>query len=94
MGAAKVAETPEAAKVAAGITVEAANEPEVNVEAVVERLQRDIFESEEAGKIDPKQEQLINGFPETKKPDFTKMISYGSKMWIQKSLGLYIPDMT
>ena len=48
MGAAKVAETPEAAKVAAGITVEEANEPEVNVETVAERLQRDIFESEEA----------------------------------------------
>ena len=70
MGAAKVAETPEAAKVAAGITVEEANEPEVNVETVAERLQRDIFESEEAGRIDPKQEQLINGFPETKNTRF------------------------
>ena len=60
MGTAKVAETLGAAKVAAGITVESANEPEVNVEAVVERLQRDIFESEEAGKIDPKQEQLFS----------------------------------
>ena len=49
-GAAKVAETLEAAKVAARITVEAANEPAVNVEAVVEKLLRDIFAS---AQIDP-----------------------------------------
>ena len=41
-------ETPGAAKVAVRITVAAANEPTVNVEALVERLLRDIFESEEA----------------------------------------------
>ena len=45
LGASIVAETPGTAKVAAGITVEEANEPEVNVETVAERLQRDIFES-------------------------------------------------
>ena len=37
-GAAKVAETPGSAKVAARITVEAANEPAVNGESVVKRL--------------------------------------------------------
>ena len=51
-------ETPGAAKVAARITVEAANEPAVNVEALVDRLLRDIFESEEAAQIDPEPEQL------------------------------------
>ena len=40
------------------ITVEAANEPAVNVEAVVKRLLRDIFESEEPAQRDPEPEQL------------------------------------
>ena len=53
-----------AAKVGARITVEAANEPAVNVEAVVEILLRDIFEFEEAAQKDPEQEQLNRGFPE------------------------------
>ena len=35
------------------ITIEAANGPAVNVEAVVKRLLRDIFEVEEAAKTDP-----------------------------------------
>ena len=47
-----------AAKVGARITVEAANEPAVNVEAVVESLLRDIFEFEEAAQKDPEPEQL------------------------------------
>ena len=44
--------------VAARITVEAANGTAVNGEAVVERLLRYIFESEEAAKIDLDWEQL------------------------------------
>ena len=40
------------------ITVEAANEPAVNLEAVVERLLEDLFESEEAAQRDPEPEQL------------------------------------
>ena len=47
-----------AAKVAARITVEAENEPSVNVEAVVERLLRDIFEFEEASQRDSEPKQL------------------------------------
>ena len=47
-----------AAKVAARITVEAENEPSVNVEAVVERLLRDIFEFEEAAQRDSEPKQL------------------------------------
>ena len=37
------------------------------MEAVVESLLRDIFEFEEAAQIDPKEEQLNNGFPESNK---------------------------
>ena len=55
---ANVAETPGAAKVATRITVEAATGPSVNVETVVERLLRDIFESEESAQIDLDPEQL------------------------------------
>ena len=47
-----------AAKVAARITVEAENKPSVNVEAVVERLLRDIFEFEEAAQRDSEPKQL------------------------------------
>ena len=47
-----------AAKVGARITVEAANEPAVILEAVVESLLRDIFEFEEAAQKDPEPEQL------------------------------------
>ena len=57
-GVAKVVETPGSTKVTAKITVEAANEPAVNVEAVVERLLGDIFESKEAAQRDPEPEQL------------------------------------
>ena len=53
---AKVAETLGAAKVAPRITVEAPNGPAVNVEAVVKRLLRDIFEPLRLRKTDPEQE--------------------------------------
>ena len=58
LGTAKVADTPVTSEVAARITVEAANEPAVNVETVVERLLTDIFEVEEAAQINPDLEQL------------------------------------
>ena len=50
-------ETPGSTKVTAKITVEAANEPAVNEEEVVERFLRDIFESKEAAHRDPEPEQ-------------------------------------
>ena len=52
-----VVETPGAAKVATRITVETATGPTLNVEAVVERLLRVIFESEETAQIEPETEQ-------------------------------------
>ena len=58
VGAAKASETPWAAQVIVRITVEAANEPADNVEAVVERLIGDIFKSEEAAEWDPEPEVL------------------------------------
>ena len=48
----------EAAKVATRITVETATGSAVNVEAVVERLLRNVSDSEEAAQIDPDPEQL------------------------------------
>ena len=55
-------ETQGAAKVATRITVEAATGPTLNVEAVVERLLRDIVESEETAQIDldPEQQNKID----------------------------------
>ena len=58
-----VAEILRAAKVATRITV--ANGPAVNVESVVKRFLRDIFEVEEAAMTDPEQEQLNHDFLNT-----------------------------
>ena len=60
-----VVEILRAAKVATRITVEAANGPAVNVEAVVKRFLRGIFEVEEAAMTDPEQEQLNHDFLNT-----------------------------
>ena len=85
LGASIVAETPGTAKVAAGITVEGANEPEqlneivefeeaAQIDSGPEQL-NEMFEVKEAPQRDPEYEQLNNGFPESNKkqtlPRFT-----------------------
>ena len=64
-------ETSGAAKVAARITVEAANTPAVIVEA---GQLNEILEFEEAAQVDPEQEQLNNGFPESNKKQISDQL--------------------